>query len=168
MIFYNRQNVKNKSFLDLGSRNCTNAVRLFTASIKSRFPQTSDESNAVKLNRTLGPGMWFDCDKHSSQNLEYFLVCDIFYNDSDIHWDLINGSGCQATLAAMSDLESEDMRRRQPPSVLLPSLIFCRFRSYHLFGQFLRLGHYPPVDKRTGLREIDLSDYHCLKIFWLA
>lgn len=170
MIFYNRQNVKNKSFLDLGSRNCANAVRLFTPNIKSRFPQTSDESNAVKLNRTSGPGMWFDCDKHSSQNLEYFLVCDIFYNNSDIHWDLINGSGCQATLAAMSDLESEDMRRRQPPSVLLPSLIliFCRFRSYHLFGQFLRLGHNPPVDKKTGLREIDLSDYRWLKIFWLA
>ena len=46
------------------------------------FLKTSDESNAVKLYRTLGPGMWFDCDKHSSQNLEYFLVCDIFYNDS--------------------------------------------------------------------------------------
>ena len=45
------------------------------------FLKMSDESNAVKLNRTLGPGMWFDCDKHSSQNLEYFLVCDIFYND---------------------------------------------------------------------------------------
>ena len=53
------------------------------------FLKTSDESNAVKLNRTLGPGMWFDCDKHSSQNLEYFLVCDIFYNDSDIRVQLI-------------------------------------------------------------------------------
>ena len=87
----------------------------------------SDESNAVKLNRTLGPGMWFDCDKHSSQNLEYFLVCDIFYNDSDIHWDLINGLGCQATLAAMSDLESEDMSRRQPPSTIGVALSLSYF-----------------------------------------
>ena len=86
MIFYNRQNVKNKSFLDLGSRNCDNAVRLFTSTASNLDSSNeSNESNAVKLNRTLGPGMWFDCDKHSSQNLEYFLVCDIFYNDSDIH-----------------------------------------------------------------------------------
>ena len=66
---------------------CFSAVRLptFIQPRKCRSKvEMSDESNFITLNRTLA-GMWFDCDKHSSQNLEYFLVCDIFYNDSDIH-----------------------------------------------------------------------------------
>lgn len=170
MIFYNRQNVKNKSFLDLGSRNCANAVRLFTSTasnldflkrvkwikccqVKSDF----GSRDVVWLWQTfLSKSRIFSCVWHILQRLRHSLRFDKWlWLPSDVSCDVRSG-----------------VRRheeRQPPSVLLPSLIliFCRFRS-SFFGQFLRLGHNPPVDKRTGLREIDLSDYRWLKIFWLA
>ena len=168
MIFYNRQNVKNKSFLDLGSRNCANAVRLFTPNIKSRFPQNEWWIKCCQVKSDFGSRdvvwLWqtflsksriFSCVWHILQRLRHSLRFDKWlWLPSDVSCDVRSG-----------------VRRHEEtaPSVLLPSLIliFCRFRS-SFFGQFLRLGHNPPVDKKTGLREIDLSDYRWLKIFWLA
>ena len=136
---------------------------LSDTSSKSRYSRTSDYERWIKrcqVKSDPGPGMWFDCDKHSSQNLEYFLVmCDIFYNVSDIHWDLINGTGCQATLDHVRYL------------CCLPVSPYFAVLG-HLFGQFLRLG--PHHCTAHLIREKDGSPGNWFirlsqtKIFWLA
>ena len=143
MIFYNRQNVKIKSFLVLWEvrmrLNCVNnPVRLSTSS-KSRYSQTSDESSAVKLNRTRGRDvvwLWqtffsksgiFSCDVwHILQRLRHSLRFDKW------HWLPSDVSPCQIYLCC---------------PLLSPYFAVLG----HLFGQFLRLGHHHcPPDKREG------------------